>query len=75
MQKISISRALATQFCNLSYSEGRDQEDCGSKPGQESSSCDPILKILITKWAVRVAQGEDPEFMPQYHQINLNIIM
>jgi hypothetical protein len=73
MQKISISWALATRLCNPSYSEGRDQEDHGSKPGQASSFCDPNSKILITKWAVRVAQGEDPEFMPQYHQKKTSI--
>jgi hypothetical protein len=29
---------------NHSYSGGRDQEDCGSKPLQANSSWDPILK-------------------------------
>jgi hypothetical protein len=31
-----------------------------------NSSKDSILKIHITKRAVRVAQGEGPEFTPQY---------
>jgi hypothetical protein len=30
--------------CNPSYSGGRDQEDCSSKPAQANSSQDPILK-------------------------------
>jgi hypothetical protein len=47
---------------NPSYSGGRDQEDCGSKPAQANSSRDPILKIPIIKRADRVAQGEGPEF-------------
>jgi hypothetical protein len=32
-----------------SYSGGRDQEDCGSKPAQVNNSKDPILKKPITK--------------------------
>jgi hypothetical protein len=34
---------------NLSYSGGRDQEDCNSKPAQASSSQDPMLKKPFTK--------------------------
>jgi hypothetical protein len=53
--------------CNPSYLGGRDQENHSSKPAQANSLCDPILKNLITKnWAGRVAQGEGPEFKPQY---------
>jgi hypothetical protein len=33
-----------TQVCNLSYSGGRDQEDCSSKPAWAHSSWDHILK-------------------------------
>jgi hypothetical protein len=33
-----------------------------------NSSCDPILKILITKRVGGVAQGIDPEFKHQYHK-------
>jgi hypothetical protein len=33
-----------TQICNPSYAGGRDQEDHSSKPAQENSSGDPILK-------------------------------
>jgi hypothetical protein len=35
--------------CNPSYSEGRDQKDCGSKPAQANSSRDPISKKPFTK--------------------------
>jgi hypothetical protein len=35
--------------CNTSYSGGRDQKDCDSKPTQASSSWDPIMKKTITK--------------------------
>jgi hypothetical protein len=36
-------------FYNLSYSEGRDQEDHGSKPAWANSSQDPVSKKPITK--------------------------
>jgi hypothetical protein len=53
--------------CNPSYSGGRDQEESGSKPGwTNSSETISISRIPITKRAVRVAQGEGPEFKPQY---------
>jgi hypothetical protein len=56
--------------CNPSYSGGRDQEDLSSKPAQIRSSQDPILKKPYTKRAGGVAQGESPEFKPQYHKQN-----
>jgi hypothetical protein len=38
-------------------------------PAQANILLDPILKNPITKnWAGGVAQGEGPEFKPQYHQ-------
>jgi hypothetical protein len=44
-----IKSALATGCqCNPSYSEGRDQEDHGSKPAWGSSLRDPILNIPNT---------------------------
>jgi hypothetical protein len=44
---------LLAHTCNLSYSGGRDQEDCSWKPSQENSSQDPILKkIHYTKGLV-----------------------
>jgi hypothetical protein len=56
-------------ICNPSYSEGKDQEDCGSQPPQAKSSSDPISKKKPTqKRAGGVAQGVDPEFKPQYYK-------
>jgi hypothetical protein len=34
---------------NPSYSTGRDQEDCGSKPDQTNSSARPYLEKPFTK--------------------------
>jgi hypothetical protein len=52
---------------NPSYSGGRHQEDRSLKPALANSLRDPILKNPITKnWAGGVAQGEGPEFKPQY---------
>jgi hypothetical protein len=50
------------QACNPSYLGGRDQEDCSSNPAQENSS----KKTLHKKRAGGVAQGEGPEFKPQF---------
>jgi hypothetical protein len=55
---------LVAQSCNPSYSGGRDQEDCGSKPAWANSSRDCILKNPSQKRAGGVAQGEGPEFKP-----------
>jgi hypothetical protein len=38
------------------------------KPAWANSSRDSVSKILNTKRAGAVAQGEDPEFKPQYHK-------
>jgi hypothetical protein len=35
--------------CNISYSEGRDQEDHGSKPAQAHNSTRPCLEKPIIK--------------------------
>jgi hypothetical protein len=51
---------------NPSFSGGRDQEDCGSKPAWANSSQDPISKNPSQKRAGGVAQGVGPEFKPQY---------
>jgi ribosomal protein S19E (S16A) len=37
------------QVCNPSYSGGRDQEGCGSKPALVNSARDSISKILSIK--------------------------
>jgi hypothetical protein len=52
---------------NPSYSGGRNQDDHDLK-AQANSSREPILKISIKKRAGGVAQGEGPEFKPQYHK-------
>jgi hypothetical protein len=49
--------------CNPSYSGGRDQEAHGSKSAQANSLQNAKL---FTKRAGGVAQGEGPEFKPQY---------
>jgi hypothetical protein len=36
--KVQLSQALVAHTCNLSYSGGRDQEDCGLKTAQANSS-------------------------------------
>jgi hypothetical protein len=60
--------------CNPSYLGGRDQEDFDSKPAQANSSRDPILKVPNPKRAGGVAQGESPEFKPQYHKKKKKIL-
>jgi hypothetical protein len=50
---------------NPNDSGGRDQEDHGSKPAQANSLQDPIYPTQ-KKNAGEVAQGEGPEFKPQY---------
>jgi hypothetical protein len=64
--KAFSSQAQVAHASNPSYSGGRDQEDCGSKPVRANSSRDPILKIPITKRAGGETQGEGPEFKSQY---------
>jgi hypothetical protein len=55
--------------CNPSYSDGRDQEDHGSKPAQANSSVRPYLeKALHKKGAGGVFQGVGLEFKPQYRK-------
>jgi hypothetical protein len=62
--------------CNPSYSEGRDQEDCSSKPAQANRSRDPISKKNPSqKRAGGVAQGEGLQFKPQYQEIIIIIIL
>jgi hypothetical protein len=57
---------LVAHACNLSYSGGKDQEDCVLKPPQENSSQGPISekKPITKKGAGGVAQGESLEFKP-----------
>jgi hypothetical protein len=53
---------------NPSYLGGRDQEDCGSKPGQANNLKTLSWKALYKNRAGGVAQGKGPEFKFQYHQ-------
>jgi hypothetical protein len=65
------SWVLVAYTCNPSYSGGREQEDGDLKPSWANSSRDPISKMPITKkkkGAGGVAQGEGPEFKPQYQK-------
>jgi hypothetical protein len=62
-------------ICNPSYLGGRDQEDHSLKPAWANSSLDPISKKSPSykkKRAGGVAQGEGPEFKPQYCQRKIN---
>jgi hypothetical protein len=52
----NISQVLVAHAYNPSYSRGKDQEDCSSRPIWANSSVDPISKIPNTKRAGGVAQ-------------------
>jgi hypothetical protein len=43
-----LSQVPVTHTYNPSYSEGRNQKDCGSKSARANNSWDPISKIPIT---------------------------
>jgi hypothetical protein len=43
-KKNEFCQALVAHACTPSYSGGRDQEDCGSKPALANGSQDPISK-------------------------------
>jgi hypothetical protein len=49
LSKINPGQEPVAQTCNPSYSGGRDQEDCGSKPARANSLWDPILKNVSQK--------------------------
>jgi hypothetical protein len=50
---LSQSQAPVAHTCNPSYSGGRDQEDCSSKPPQAKSLARPYLKEPFIKiWLV-----------------------
>jgi hypothetical protein len=64
---------LVAHACRPSYSEGRDQEDCGLKPAQANSLQDPISKKSLHKNRTDgVAQDESPKFKPHYNNNNNN---
>jgi hypothetical protein len=50
--------------CNPSYSGGRDQEDCGSKPARQIVCKTLSQKTLQKNKAGGVAQSEGLEFKP-----------
>jgi hypothetical protein len=61
------SQVLVAHTCNPSYSGDGDQEDCCWKPAWKNSSLRPYLNKMLHKNRVGgVAQGEGPEFKPQY---------
>jgi hypothetical protein len=47
--KTTLEPGASAHTCNPSYSGGRDQEDCSSKPAQANSFRDPILKKTLHK--------------------------
>jgi hypothetical protein len=54
---------------NPTYLGGRDQEDRGSKPAWAKKAPETLSpKPFHKNRAGRVAQGEGPEFKPQYHK-------
>jgi hypothetical protein len=58
--------------CNPSYSKGRDQEICGSKPILDKLFKRPYLeKNPSQERAGGVAQGVDPEFKTQYQNTQI----
>jgi hypothetical protein len=68
------SQMLVAHACNLSYSGGRDQEDCSLNPAQANRSPDLILKIPNTHikkgwWSGSSGlPSANPEFKTQYHR-------
>jgi hypothetical protein len=60
--------ALVAHTCNPSYTGGREEEDCSSKPAQANSSERTYFKTTLHKKAGRVAEGVSPEFKPQYRK-------
>jgi hypothetical protein len=65
-QNQNKSWALVAHTCNPSYSEGRDQEDRGSKSATGKEFWRPYLENIHHKKGV--AQGVGPEFKPQHHK-------
>jgi hypothetical protein len=68
LKRRRLARCQWLTPCNPSCSGGRDREDHSSKPVWANSSWDPILKTPSQKRAGGVAQGQGPEFKPQYRK-------
>jgi hypothetical protein len=68
--KGTYRQVLVAHACNPSYSGGRDQEYRNLRPAQANGLKGPILKKKNPshKRASGKAQGEGPEFKPQYHK-------
>jgi hypothetical protein len=65
------SWALVAHTCNPGYSGGRDQEDHSSKPAHRQIVHETLSqKTLHKNRANGLAQGEGPEFKPQYWKKN-----
>jgi hypothetical protein len=64
---LEIRQAPLAHTCNHSYSGGRDQEDCISKPGKWFH--ETLFQNTLHKNRVGgVTQGEGPEFKLQDHK-------
>jgi hypothetical protein len=70
--------APVVHTCNPSYSEGRDQEDHGSKPSWANSLQDPILrknnhKKRLAEWLKVLVLSSSPSTSKKnrsyYHQV------
>jgi hypothetical protein len=57
LKMTKVIRAPMAHACSPSYFEGRDQEDCGSKPAWADSLPDSISKIATAKRTEGVAQA------------------
>jgi hypothetical protein len=69
LDKVVPTETLLKLLCNISYSEGRDQEDHSSKPTGTNSSQDPILKKTHHKKRTDgVAKAIGPEFKSHFPQ-------
>jgi hypothetical protein len=67
LPKTKLQLVPVAYACNLSYSGGKRLGGSQiGKPAQANSSQYPISKTPSQKRAGRVAQGEGPEFKPQY---------
>jgi hypothetical protein len=71
-RKDNGSWVLVAHACNPSYSVGRDQEDCSSKPAWTNSFRDPISKIPITKGLVEKVLSSSPSTTKKKTKQNKN---
>jgi hypothetical protein len=77
----NVPQALVAHAYNPSYSGGRDQEDCGSKPSLANSSRDPTLKntsqkkkkIGLMEWLKVKALNPSPSTAKKEKKKNVNM--